>query len=460
MTIAAHTEGSSAPPRGFVHPLLQSMRREKAVWGLFILCVVLSLRVSSVTPPFQNPDESAHYLRAYEISQGHFVNWRGHVGADMSCADYVVVAKQYGPVANFQQQAVDNLGDPACTVKSINTAGLYPAPGYLLSGLMLKVGEWKNWSAPAKLKAARKANGLVGCLFMLVGLLSIQHFRVLFAWACLLPMSFWQRSALSTDSLLLGAAFLFVCWVVRLVEREQRPTRADWAVLLGTAALIGSTKGLYGVICASALVLLWQRPPEMGFWKWAAMLSTPGLVAIGVAGAWAKVGDPSLIYLGNGANPGAQLAFMGQHPGQFLGILFGQMGVMSKDWFRQMVAFFSWLPLDLGMSLTWMLTGLLIPLLATQTNPFNRPQRAVLLGTVLMGTLASIVPLYLTYNPPGYQEILGVQGRYFLPLVPLLFMAVAFEKRESIQLSPSLRTTLGMGLPFGVLTWLTVTYLR
>ena len=50
---------------------------------------------------------------------------------------------------------------------------------------------------------------------------------------------------------------------------------------------------------------------------------------------------------------------------------------------------------------------------------------AVLVSLVLF--VSFCLPLYLTYTPVGHPNIAGLQGRYYLPVIPLIFIATAFD---------------------------------
>ncbi len=55
----------------------------------------------------------------------------------------------------------------------------------------------------------------------------------------------------------------------------------------------------------------------------------------------------------------------------------------------------------------------------------NRNYRIIFLLVFLAGYLATAVPLYLTFTTVGLNELLGVQGRYFVPLALLPVLALA-----------------------------------
>lgn len=435
--------------------LKASIRDAPEVWGLFAVSVALSVRAGLVTPAFCNPDEAAHYLRAFEVRRLHLLNRVGDARASMRCGEYLAVTQTCAPVAWFQTAAAERAGVPDCRVPTTNTAGTYPPVPYAVSALLIWIGELRHWGVGSKLAAARLGNGVMACLFLLFGLLGVRQFRILFALVWLWPMAFWQRSALSTDWLLLGSSFLFVCWIVKIVEGGAGGSRKDWTVLVFMAALIGSTKSPYVFIGLSTFVLFGRRPEGISRWVWAAMLSSPFVVAAAMAMLWGGLADPALQYLGNGASPGEQAAFVLTHPHNFVAAVLKGLGDSGVDWLRQMIGgSFTWISESVTGVITSILTMACLSLLVTQSNPFSRSERLFLMGSFMLLSVASVLfPLYLIYNPVGYAGVLGVQGRNFIPFCPLLLAGAAVERKQSILLSQRTRSFLGIILPIAVIVW-------
>jgi hypothetical protein len=59
--------------------------------------------------------------------------------------------------------------------------------------------------------------------------------------------------------------------------------------------------------------------------------------------------------------------------------------------------------------------------------------RLMTLGLVLLNCLAIIVMFYLAATPVGGYAIHGIQGRYFTPLLPFLFLFVFYPPRQIIK---------------------------
>jgi uncharacterized membrane protein len=434
--------------------LTDSLRRNPTIWLLFVVCLGLNVWVSVVYPPFSNPDEGTHYLRAFEVRKLRFINRPGKWGVRMPCADYILIGQRYGPLAYFNEDAIRRSSQPRCGAKTINSAGTYAPIGYVPSAIALRAGEIANWSVETRLRLARTLNGSLGCLVMLVGLLAIKSLRAPFALSFLLPINFWQRAALSADSLLLSANFLFMCWLARLAERGGRIQRLDWAVLLGSAATIGSTKGAYGLLCFS-LLALWSRVPEgISARLFRLSLFAPGVLALALARYWSSVADPTYVYPIPGVDMAKQSAFIASDPLTFASILAENVIQQAPGMIVALSIQFSWLSSVPTVFIATLCGMMFLPLLVTSSNTFGFWPRMLMVVLIVIPWLGSYHQLYIVYSPVAAKVILGIQGRYFLPLVPLFIMAVSFRNRATLHMSDRLRDALSMWIPCALIAWL------
>jgi uncharacterized membrane protein len=431
----------------------QSAKSSSIAFGLFSVVVTLvGVIVSLVTPPFTNPDEGAHYLRSYEVSRGHLVNGKDNVGVPIPCDEYKVVASKYAPIAFYQD--VDALPGGAdadgCTVRSINSAGVYPPVSYFASALGLRVAEFAGASPEDKLRTARVFNYLVSTGLILMALASIRHYRLLLSALVLMPTTVWQRASLTADSLTLSFSVLFVCMLIKLLEAKRPPGKRQLAWLCVLGVLLGSTKLVYSVLAFSSLILLWNRPARASFLGWLGALLLPGALGIGAALVWLKLPDSSLFYLGNGAQPQQQVLYCLTHPWAFLETLYRTMANPAHS--LSFVA--GGFPAEIGATLATAYSVILAALLATSRSLFTLKQRGILLAVALAACGAAVLPMYLTYTPVGHTEILGIQGRYFIPIAIFALAGMGFTRERWFFMSKPLRVTFGLLTPLLMLIYL------
>jgi Predicted membrane protein (DUF2142) len=73
---------------------------------------------------------------------------------------------------------------------------------------------------------------------------------------------------------------------------------------------------------------------------------------------------------------------------------------------------------------------------APRANPRSRRLIALVTGAIVAGTVLLVyLGMALTANPPGARTLVWAQGRYFLPLVPLLAFAAGRRLRAQPQIA-------------------------
>ncbi len=408
--------------------LLIAMKAIDKRWLVgYVFLLFVGFSISLKQPPFYMPDEGAHYLRAHEVSRLHLINFRGNVGADVSCSEYITAAKKYHLTPNVQKKAEDGQADPLCTVRSRNTAGSYSFIPYIPAAAALALTDTLGWAVEQKLAAARSLNFLVWFSILFAGLMFICKGRLLILCIVLMPAFFWQLVALSADGASLASCVVFVCAVVGLIQRGQAVSGRAIGWLVALAMLIGASKGVYALIALFALAL-WDQLPGKSWWFKVASLASPTVAALGIFLLFTGMADPSQVYLGNGAVPAEQLNYVIQNPLAFSKTLLDMF--LSTP--LEAVAVPRYAVANPRSSLNAaIIFGLALAVLMLRSD-FGAGRRGRFLAAALSvaGFIGFCLPLYLTYTPVGASSILGIQGRYYLPLLPLVFVALAINMSD------------------------------
>lgn len=155
-----------------------------------------------------------------------------------------------------------------------------------------------------------------------------------------------------------------------------------------------------------------------------------------------------------GADPASQVLFMMQHPGKAFRILTGSMTAQLSVNLRSMIGVLGWLdtPLPfvvyrsfyvllLGLALLdgpggspWALSAMLrggkgkVALRGQRPLPNLGVWGRLWTALLFLGIACAVYgSLYVVWSPVGGQEVSGVQGRYFIPVMPLLAAAVGYR---------------------------------
>jgi uncharacterized membrane protein len=420
---------------------LSTLLRMRGVWvsaylavagpALLVLCVL--------TGPFQVPDERAHFLRAVQIAGGELVprlapgggasGGKVEAGAIAVSDRFATIGDNLDPAQKFSRKEIGELlampaAEPAFGVFS-NTAIYFPS-AYIVPALAMLPLRAAGAPPLAWLYAGRLANALAALAVTAVVLARIRHGHMAVFAAALLPMTLFETASLAPDALLLPAAMVVAWQLAALIEDGRLGARQ--ACLLGAAAIhLAVSKFAYLplALIAPAVALLGRRTPSRD----TGILVASALAALLVFAGWSwLVSDQAF------PGPGREEAsWQVDIHGQLHRLLADPLAfvpVLAQTLSRNAGYYAGGLA---GRHLGWgeiklpiMLTVASLAMVALTSVVGERDWRpgwkvtSIALTGVAGSLLAVFLLLYLQFSPLGAPEVHGVQGRYFLPFLPLL----------------------------------------
>lgn len=407
-----------------------------------LICLVLgllgTLPLVVLTPPFAVPDEPLHFDRAYQVSEGRFLaEVKDGVAGGMVPASLVALRRRFlhfpapgkvpdlvpHPLAETLAARAIPLAPARRAFVGFTGAAAYPPLAYLPQAAGIAIGRVFGAGPLVLLWLARLLNALtaVGLLSLAIGLMP---FARLLALLCgLLPMAVFQYASASADGVVISGAFLVTALELRALARGRwRGWEVAATALLGL--FVCSTKPVYApllLIALPAALVPGQRRNQL------LALAAILLVAIGGAGAWFWDNAGRLIAVNAQASLHAQAGFVAAHPFGFLAAMAASLEKWFNSYLVAMIGLLGWWAISLppfayplagiGFALGWLVAG----------RERVRIHPGVFAWWVLMFAGAAtliMLAMYLDYSPVGGTLIIGVQGRYFVPLL-LLVAAMA-----------------------------------
>ncbi len=247
----------------------------------------------------------------------------------------------------------------------------------------------------------------------------------------LLPMTIHLTASFSYDVLLLAGMALFTAVCLDLAYRRDRVRAADVLLLAAIMALAGPCKIVYTVLMGLCLLIPVRK--FGGRPKWL-------LAAACVLGAW--VGAMALLNaqtVSAYASGGENFIEWAQAPGYTAGSLLGQPLRCVRILYETLV--------EKGGEYHWTMIGSYLGNLDTMLDvpdlvvlfltaallllAFRKPgenltlrggRRAWALALCLLCAAAVLMSMLLAWTPVNSPIVIGVQGRYFLPVLPLFLI--------------------------------------
>jgi uncharacterized membrane protein len=406
----------------------------KPEWVYLSLALAFGGAFLVLTPPFQVCDEEAHFRHAFAVSEGHCLAVvRGSESGDEQPRSLKTLATLYAPLCLHPEQkttAATIVGqmsiplDPGDRVFSSYSSSAICSPlPYLPQALGVFLARCFSSSALICFNAGRLLNWLVATLLTFVAIRITPVGKAGFAALALLPMSLSLNASFSPDALTNAISFLFVAHVLACAAgRDERVSLESLAV----AALLGAALGLskQGYVL---LPLCYFLIPVRKLGTVRAYLAGFTLVAgafLVAAVGWGFVVRHSLAPLDPrlGVDPAKQLRWIGSHPREFCQTLL-RTAAFTRVIAEGCVGSLGYANLRLQ---GWLYVAELVVLVTAFAGDRELAARVTVRQALLAAAVALLVGLsvvfaaYVAWNQVGAGIIDGLQGRYFIPIVPLI----------------------------------------
>jgi uncharacterized membrane protein len=439
---------------------------EKHAYVFLVLCIIFGLAWTFLVPPFQLPDEDAHFFRAWSVSDGKIFTKtvKGPDGkpaageylpADMvglpdSMGAHMVRRNpfnkyDFGNFWKFMGRLCETRPDYSKRVFADTSAEMYSPVPYLPQVAGIVACRALGAGPLVCYYAARIFVMLAYALLVFLAVKVTPVGKNLFVIVGLLPMSVALSVSVGADAVSNGAAFLFSAYMLRLslTDRHLPLTRGKLAAVFGLLAVIALLKQPYLLL---ALLVLAVPAERFGNRRARYVFAASALLfTLAVSAAWnvpaivfasahAQAAGPSLL-----GDPAGQVGFILTHPLGYLtalynGIFHYVLQAQGRGLWRQFLGLLGWLDLVFP-AFFYDLLGLflLAQLLFSQGTPrIPAGGRAVLFFTSLAAAAGVATAMYLV-NPVGSDSVTGLQGRYFTPIAPLALVSLSHSGLDAFE---------------------------
>ncbi len=250
------------------------------------------------------------------------------------------------------------------------------------------------------------------------------------AVTALAPTTVFQASTIGADPISNGLALLFVSGCLAVSTRKQ----IGWKTIAGLAGLSVLLFWAKYNLAFLALLPLLILPASRFRMRGGYLLLAGGILILGLVevGGWSALAFSPSSSAGGTDSLLAHGEYLIKHPVAFVGVIFSDLWEHGPRYLREWVAEYGY-----GYGSVPFLT---YPLFAAAAlfawwgdsggqPPSIRARRGLLL-TFLAGVLGTSLLLYLTLTPVGATQLVGLHGRYYAALAPLLGLATLKSTRR------------------------------
>lgn len=426
--------------------LLKTLFVQHKAANLFLLIAVCTgILMAYITPPFQECDGWFHYLLAMDVSYGNLFSPWVNISAHEDGMIYV--PENYEDIGYHSTELgtgdggafIRHLKGMKFSAKATETRveAAYVSLFYYPQAFGYFLGRILQMNAFGSVVLSRFFNLLV---FLAMSYTAVRITPILqhtMAVIALFPLTLYQASSGSPDAMLNGFCFLFValCFYYAYGEKEQ----LEWTDVCRMGILLGIIfLCKYVYICLGVLVFLIPTKKfktKKDYWKSFAI----ALIPVAVIGAIGAVHAFSLVALGQPSIETAgmtQTQYLAEHPAFILKVLLATFKHNFNVYMSELNT--------LG-SLNYSMEPLIfiVPMFAVfvgcldcndVSSRIKVRDKLICFAAFLLLCAAILVAMYLAdgnANKVGALIVEGVQGRYFIPALPVFFAAILQSGLES-----------------------------
>jgi uncharacterized membrane protein len=403
-------------------------------WFL-IIALIYGIAFAFLVPPNQVPDEAVHFARAYAILSGNFTSsevrlplrLRSLMSDDFRMPAFETKFDFHSYLTGFSSST-----DYSETVE-FRPAASYSPVLYLPQLLGILVAKALRMNAPGLF--------ILGRIFSILLYATTGYFvlksspaatKGLFVFLTM-PMNLYMAASYSADTVQLCLTLFYLGLVVLNLDSSVPLNRKVWGNFLLAIALLSFGKPISLVLPLLCLAIPTIRfgslPKKMVF------VSIQLGLGLLLAVAWNRLIASNLILPDPTISPVRQIAFVLYNPLVFMKALLSSWIEYGTFYFQSFVGFFGWLtaPLPYFVYLLFVIV-LGLAIWRDRTNPLilTKSQRLVFLLVFFLYSIGFFLIMYLFWNPIGNHIIFGVQGRYFIPVFPLvLYLITSVQGRKT-----------------------------
>lgn len=395
----------------------------------------------AVTPVLRGADEELHFYRSYEVSNGYIMSdIQNNDGVRIGGRDLPVSLKSVSPentldfnFSKLKEKISIPLNKNETEFILFTTASLYSPVQYLPQALGIFIGRIFNLNPIYIAYLGRFTNFIV---WLLLCYLALKNFKskVLMFLIPLLPMSLHTATTLSPDALTNSLSLLFISYIVRIsCFEKERPIANKEIMLIFIMALgISLCKIVYLPLCLLFLIVpisKFKSKREYAFWQILLVIMC-GLFNI----LWTLSSFKFLIEVKEGVNSIGQIKYILNNPIEYIFVISGTTAYYFNMYLHSMIGANLCLfdvPIYYWVSDAYIFLIIFI-MFVSKTLDITKYHRYLVIFVAVSIFLLINTSLYIQWTPVGIAIIDGIQGRYFLPLLPLLIFLFKPIKEKNI----------------------------
>lgn len=435
---------------------LMVLRKEKIAITFVILAFFTGCIYIFALPPFAVPDEGSHIITAYSKSSRllgkESVDDKGNVVADSNIGLLYFTREEYPTKDSYIRYVKGAAGKSTNFGKSQeslaaplnkNVVGYFPQVlGMSLARIFRGSGE--------QILLLGRLFALLWYCFIMYFTIKIFPFNKMIAFAVgLLPMTMQQVCSFSYDSVLMGLSFLLISYILWLVYTKDEVKIGDIIIISGVMLGIVMIKYIYTPIIG---LLIFVPKKKFKFTR-EKKRTIIGMLGVSVSleifskiTLITKAAEHDVMIRPDGLYQ-YSIEYIMKNLGDTIVVVVRTIIENSSVYLESMIGDpLGWFEIKIpGIIIIGFVIILIFSAIPNRESKlFSGKIRIITSGIILLISMLIFAALLISYTYIGADTILGVQGRYFIPILPLALLLVQENKKIIVRKSIEQELILGI----------------
>lgn len=435
---------------------------------LFILVASLfGIMFTFTEVPFQVPDETPHYFRSIYISEGNFEQDGElenkeeppgfYVNKDMFDKIMSCFSWTFGHSENVKNFLKESYDVNSSRIPLWNSTMLHPSITYIPSAIWMKLMVWIEAPLAAYIYGARLVNLIIYILIVSYTIKKYPQTAKIVFLISLFPMTLRQAAGLSQDVYINGFSFLLFSMIVDEYTKQEKIEFKNLIKIFSVAFLLGYIKFVYYFIIFLIVGIpnnRFKNSKQKNFYKYIC----PIIIVLGIVGYTYLTLTGGRPYINQQASPSLQMKFILTNPFLFIKILLDTISVMFIDILKQSVGYLGWNTIQINILVCvfiW-IASIVLVLMDHDTIQLDGWKKCIQGIVVLMGIVLIITASYVYWSPLGNEIATNITGRYFIPIIPIIFAMIKTPLLVT-KADKNMLSRMYLVIPY---TWLFLSYIQ
>lgn len=375
-------------------------------------------------------DEHAHFWRAYEIARGNIIS---RTTNELPNSVIELFKRNDGTYPNkefnyetLKEKISEPLNEENKIAFPVGATGSLTPISYIPQVIGILIGRVLNFSPMVILWLARMANLLcyIALVFLAIKIMPFEKWKWIIMIIALFPMTMNLAATVSPDTIIISTTLLAISYVFYLKNVVKKITMKNM-ILLGILFMIPIVcKIVYFPLCL--LVFILPKDKFENKLKRNLYYILTALIIFVTYFALNKLVAKGDYAIAIRTNMTEQILFTISDLSRDFVTAINTFYSESSLYFFELIG--GWNTINI-ISVVFFIILLFVMFNKESTQyEFNRKEKNIVLAIIIIQALGVIAAMYLGWTQARQTTVEGIQGRYFLPILPLLCMLICRNK--------------------------------